>query len=62
MAKKPQQRIPKVGDNVIPGTSKSAWRVWQVSDDGSEVNVEIPGTNLNRYRVPVRDLTWVEEE
>jgi hypothetical protein len=62
MAKAKKQRIPKVGDKVIPGTSKSVWRVWAVSEDGSEVNVEIPGTNLNRYRVPVRDLTWVEEE
>jgi hypothetical protein len=51
-----------VGDNVIPGTSKSVWTVWRVSDDGSEVHVEIPGTNLNRYRVPVRDLTWVDEK
>ena len=62
MAKKPQQRVPKVGDRVIPGTSHSVWNVWQVSDDGSEVHLEIAGTNLNRYRVPVRDLTWVEEE
>jgi hypothetical protein len=60
MAKK--QRIPKVGDKVIPGTSKAVYTVWQVSEDGSEVNLELKGTLLNRYRVPVRDLTWVEEE
>jgi hypothetical protein len=60
MAKK--QRIPKVGDKVIPGTYKSVWTVWAVSADGTEVHLEIPGTLLNCYRVPVRDLTWVEEE
>lgn len=66
MAKKPKQRIPqripKPGDKVIPGTSKSVWTVWHVSDDGTEVHLEIKGTLLNRYRVPARDLTWVEEE
>ena len=62
--KKPRspQRIPKVGDSVIPGTSQSVWTVWHVSDDGTEVHLEINGTLLNRYRVPVRDLKWAEEK
>lgn len=55
-------RIPKVGDQVIPSSSQAVWIVWQVSDDGTEVHLEIKGTNLNRYRVPVRDLKWVDEK
>jgi len=58
--KKP--RVPKLGDKVIPCNSQAAWTVWHVSDDGTEVHMEIKGTLIDRYRVPVRDLTWVEDQ
>jgi hypothetical protein len=58
MAKK--TRIPKVGDKVIPRGSQSVYTIWQVYED--EVNIHIEGTLIERYRVPVRDLTWVEEK
>jgi hypothetical protein len=57
-----QPRIPKVGDKVIPRNSQAVYTVWQVSTDGTEVNIEIKGTLVDRYRVPVRDLTWVDEK
>lgn len=57
-----KQRIPKIGDKVIPRNSQSVYTVWSVSHDGTEVNLEIKGTLVNRYRVPVRDLRWVEED
>jgi hypothetical protein len=57
MAKKP--RTPKVGDKVIPKGSELVYTIWQVYEDG-EVNIHVEGTLVERYRVQVRDLTWVE--
>jgi hypothetical protein len=54
-------RIPKVGDKVTVPRSELVYTIWQVYEDG-EVNLHVPGFNLDRYRVPVRDLRWVEEE
>lgn len=60
MPKKPNSpRIPKIGDKVIPRGSAMVYTILQVYDDG-EVNLHVPGMNLDRFRVPVRDLTWVE--
>ncbi|HTF66739.1 MAG TPA: hypothetical protein VK638_29050 [Edaphobacter sp.] len=48
---------PVVGDMVTVGSGTSVYTVLSVSQNGREVNLHIPGTNLERFRVPVRDLT-----
>ena len=48
---------PAVGDQVTVGSGTSVYTVLSVSQNGKEVNLHIPGTNLERFRVPVRDLT-----
>lgn len=47
---------PVVGDMVTMGGRDTEYRVSYVSPNGREVNLEVPGTNLARYRVPVEDL------
>jgi hypothetical protein len=51
---------PDIGDRVTVGTSESVWTVSSVSYSGREVNLHIPGTNLERYRVQVDDLNFVD--
>ena len=59
-----QLRMPKIGDKVIPRGSEAVYTVWSVSvsDEGTYVDLEIEGTLINRYHIPVRDLVWVDEE
>lgn len=62
MPSKPMPWIPKPGDKVIPKGSQAVYTVWSISADGTEANLEMKGAPLlNRYRVPVRDLTRVKE-
>lgn len=62
LAQKPQREshetheAPIVGDTVRIGSSDTEYRVSYVSPNGREVNLELPGTNLERYRVSVDDL------
>lgn len=59
MAKaKSTPRIPKVGDQVIPPHSELVYTIWKLSEDGAEAYLYVPGTNLERYRVPVSSLKW----
>ncbi len=51
-----------VGDIVTVGNGKSELRVTKVYDDGREVNLELPGTNLERFWVLVADLNFVERQ
>lgn len=51
---------PSVGDKVTVGNSDTVWEISAVSDDGKEVRLHIPRTNLERFRVPVADLTFVD--
>ncbi len=53
---------PFVGDIVTVGNGKSELRITKVYDDGKEVNLELPGTNLERFRVLVEDLNFVERQ
>jgi hypothetical protein len=48
--------MPQVGDKVIPERSKSTWEITHVSTDGKEVNLNLPGTNLDRFRVRADNL------
>lgn len=51
---------PNVGDRVTVGKSDSVWTVSHVYSDGTEVNLHIPGTFLERFRVRVEDLVFLD--
>ena len=53
---------PQVGDKVKPGRSEMVYEISRVSDDGAEVNLHVPGTNLERFRVLTDTLTFVERK
>jgi hypothetical protein len=53
---------PQVGDKVKPGSSEMVYEIDHVSQDGSEVNLYVPGTNLQRFRVRTDTLTFVERK
>jgi len=50
---------PQVGDMVTVGTD-SVYEIAKVHHGGNEIDLEFPGTNLMRFRVPVDKLTHVE--
>lgn len=52
--------VPRSGDRVTFGTSDSVYIVTRVSADGKDVDINLPGTSLERFRVPVEDLTFVD--
>lgn len=54
--------LPQVGDKVTFTDSKvgMVYEITRVSDEGREVDVHIPGTNLERFRVNPKELTFVE--
>jgi hypothetical protein len=52
---------PQVGDRVRVGSSDSEYLVTSVGHGGTTVNLNLPGTNLERFRVPVANLTFVEK-
>jgi hypothetical protein len=54
--------VPQVGDKVRPGRSEMVYEISHVSKEGDEVNLHVPGTTLQRFRVPVSDLTFVERK
>jgi hypothetical protein len=54
--------MPQVGDKVKPGRSELVYEISRVSDDGVEVNLHVPGTNLERFRVRTDTLTFVERK
>jgi hypothetical protein len=51
---------PQTGDRVTVGNRETVWTVSSVSYNEREVNLSIPGTNLERFRVPVDDLNFVD--
>jgi hypothetical protein len=54
--------MPKVGDKVTIPRSESVLEVTSVSRDGDEVNLQLPGTNLQWFRVRSDTLTLVERK
>jgi hypothetical protein len=54
--------VPQVGDKVRPGRSELVYEISHVSKEGDDVNLYVPGTTLERFRVPVSDLTFVERK
>jgi hypothetical protein len=54
--------VPRVGDKVrLPG-SRSLLEITHVYYLGCEVNLELPGTNLEWFRVKADTLTYVERK
>jgi hypothetical protein len=51
---------PQVGDKVIPERSESTYIVTRVSPDGSELDLSLPGTNIERFRVKTATLKFVD--
>jgi hypothetical protein len=52
--------MPQVGDKVIPERSESTWVITHVSPSGEEVNLNLEGTNLERFRVSSDTLKFVD--
>jgi len=56
------QPMPRVGDKVTIPSAKSVLEVTHVSHDGDEVNLQLPGTNLQWFRVRTDTVTFVERK
>ncbi|MEG9435685.1 hypothetical protein JAO29_05855 [Edaphobacter sp. HDX4] len=54
--------LPNVGDQVILRSSGTTYLVTAASSNGREVNLSLPGTNLERYRVSVDDLEFLGQQ
>jgi hypothetical protein len=51
---------PQVGDKVKPGRSVLTYEISNVHYGGKEVDLQVPGTNMQRFRERVDNLTFVE--
>jgi hypothetical protein len=49
-----------VGDRVTLGKSDTVYTISRVSHSGTQVDLLLAGTNIERFRVPVSDLNFVE--
>jgi hypothetical protein len=54
--------MPRIGDKVTMPRSKSVLEVNHVSRDGDEVDLQLPGTNLQWFRVRTDTLTFVDRK
>jgi hypothetical protein len=60
-SKKPDADAPpQVGDKVLPPRSEMVYEIMRVHIGGEEVDLHVPGTNLERYRVRTDALRYVE--
>jgi hypothetical protein len=53
---------PQVGDKVKPGRSVLTYEISNVHYGGKEVDLQVPGTNMQRFRERVDNLTFVERK
>jgi hypothetical protein len=53
---------PQVGDKVKPGRSVLTYEISNVHPGGNEVDLQVPGTNMQRFRERVDNLTFVERK
>lgn len=56
-----EERRPINGEQVRVGTSETVWTILSVSYSGLEVNLHVPNTNLERRRVMIRDLVYIDD-
>jgi hypothetical protein len=69
MAKPPKKAVapelppmPQIGDKVKPGRSVLTYEISNVHYGGKEVDLQVPGTNMQRFRERVDNLTIVERK
>lgn len=55
----PEPPPPQVGDKVIPERSEATYVITGIRSGGEYVDLELPGTNLNRFHVDVSTLKFV---
>jgi hypothetical protein len=53
---------PQLGDKVKPGRSVLTYEISNVHYGGKEVDLHVPGTNMQRFRERVDNLTFVERK
>ena len=53
---------PHIGDKVRPGRSEMVYEILRVHSGGGEVDLHVPGTNLQRFRERTDNLTFVERK
>jgi hypothetical protein len=53
---------PQVGDKVRPGRSEMVYEILRVHSGGGEVDLHVPGTNLQRFRERTDNLNFVERK
>jgi hypothetical protein len=51
---------PSVGDKVTFSQSDTVYTISRVSPSGTQVDLRLEGTNIERFRVPVADLDFLE--
>ena len=54
--------MPLIGEKVTMPRSKSLLEVNHVSRDGDEADLQLPGTNLQWFRVKTDTLTFVDRK
>ena len=54
--------MPQVGDKVYPPRSEMVYEISKVHHGGDEVDLHVPGTNLERFRVRTDTITFVERK
>jgi hypothetical protein len=54
--------LPQVGDKVKSGRSVLTYEISNVHYGGKEVDLQVPGTNMQRFRERVDNLTFVERK
>jgi hypothetical protein len=55
-----EERSPLPGDRVTVSNGSTVWTILSVSHSGNEVGLHVPNTKLERFRVPVSDLSFVD--
>ena len=53
---------PQIGDKVYPPRSEMVYEISKVHHGGEEVDLHVPGTNLERFRVRTDTTTFVEHK
>jgi hypothetical protein len=51
-------RLPSLGERVSIGSSETVFSITRVSE--KDVDLQLPGTNIERFRVPVDDLQYLD--
>ena len=51
---------PQVGDRVSLGASDTVYIITRASTNGKDVDLNLPGTNIERFRIPTEDLKFVD--